>query len=494
MDGRQQTNIRQEAKQEATIRVSMQQVLDSQLLELGDDDLLVRIDNEINENGALEEGREEYDDSDIPAEDEEYDDHRYDDDDINYNVDSEELPVYTPGGDVAHAEIPIGETKSFIDELKEQLAEQEIESDKQRTLVEYLIASLDDNGFVDRPLANIADDLLLYHNIDVSEDDLHKALMVIQRLDPPGIGARNLQECMTIQLDRKIDECEEEGNERRVEILSTGKAIVEKYFEHFKRNDRSQIAQQLNLTGDTVNDAFAELTRLNPRPGLSLNESSSGKEQAVVPDFIIETTVDGNISFTLRGGKIPPLRVNSEYKAMVENAAKAKLTDSQKEDLKYIKQNVERAQGFINAIHKRQETLAKTMKAIIDAQRPFMLSQDDADLKPLTGGEIAKRIGMDGSTVSRAVSNRYALLDGTLYPLKDFFLRTKRNAGGEEVLRTQVEAALTEIIDNEDKSNPLNDTEISKKLLEKGLNIQRRTVAKYRSQLQIPSANMRRKY
>ena len=179
---------------------------------------------------------------------------------------------------------------------------------------------------------------------------------------------------------------------------------------------------------------------------------------------------------------------------MIDHADNAKLSDSKKDDLKYIKNNVERAQGFINAIRKRQETLTKTMRAIIEAQRPFMLSQDDADLKPLTGGEIAKRIGMDGSTVSRAVSNRYALLDGTLYSLKDFFLRPKRNAGGEEVLRTQIEAALTEIIENEDKSNPLNDTEIAEEMKKKGLNIQRRTVAKYRSQLQIPSANMRKQF
>ena len=494
MSGRQQTTIKQEAKQEATIRVSMQQVLDSQLLELGDDDLLMRIDNEINENSALEEGREDSDENEFSVEDEDYDEQGFTDDDINYNVDSEELPVYTSNSGDSQSEIPIGETKSFIDELNEQLAEQEMEDEKQRALVEYLIASLDDNGFVDRPLASIADDLLFHHNIEVTEEELNRALKVLQRLDPPGIGARNLRECMLIQLDRKIDEYEEEGNGDRVEVLKKAKLIVEKHFDLFKRNERSQLAQILNLDPQIFNVVFAELTRLNPRPGLALSESSEGKAQAVVPDFIIETNVDGNISFTLQGGKIPPLRVNKAYQEMIDHADNAKLSDSKKDDLKYIKNNVERAQGFINAIRKRQETLTKTMRAIIEAQRPFMLSQDDADLKPLTGGEIAKRIGMDGSTVSRAVSNRYALLDGTLYSLKDFFLRTKRNAGGEEVLRTQIEAALTEIIENEDKSNPLNDTEIAEEMKKKGLNIQRRTVAKYRSQLQIPSANMRKQF
>ncbi len=494
MNKGQRTGINTEAVQETTLRVSMQQVLDSQLLELGDDDLLMRIDNEINENSALEEGSDENSDVDETVDEDEFGEREFTDDDINYNVDSEELPVYANGSDVQQAEIPIGETKSFLEELKEQLAEQELNSEKQRMLVEYLIASLDDNGFIDRPIKNIEDDLVIYHNVDVDEKELNGALAVLQRLDPPGIGARNLQECMLIQLNRKIDDAGDNGNDDKLERLEMAKMIVDKHFELFKRNEREQLAKILETDNDSINKAFAELSKLNPRPGLALNEGASAKAQAVVPDFIIETTVDGNISFSLRGGKIPPLRVNPDYQDMIQRADKQRLTDSQKEDLKYIKNNVERAQGFINAIRKRQETLTKTMKAIIEAQRQFMLSQDDADLKPLTGGDIAKRIGMDGSTVSRVVSNRYALLDGTLYQLKDFFLRTKRNAGGQEVLRTQVEAAIADIIEREDKTNPLNDTQISEKLKEYGLNIQRRTVAKYRDQMQIPSSNMRKRF
>mgnify|MGYP002852003502 CR=1 FL=1 len=469
----------------------MQQVLDSQLLELGDDDLLVKIENEINENSALEEGRDEHDDYE---QNEEFDNQQYNADDITYDVDSEELPVYTPNSGNTQVEIPLGETKSFIDELEEQLAEQELESEKQRELVEYLIASLDDNGFIDRPIRNIVDDLVLYHNIDVDDKELEKAVLVLQRLDPPGIGARNLQECMAIQLKRKIETCEEEGDEKRVSLLQTAVSVVERYFDLFKRNDRGQLASVLHSDFAMVNDVMSEIAKLNPRPGLSLNESASGKSLAIDPDFIIETSVDGNISFTLKGGKIPTLRVSPAYQEMLEKADTTKLSNSQKEDLKYIKSNVERAQGFINAIHKRQETLIKTMRAIIDLQRDFMLSQDDADLKPLTGGEVAKRVGVDGSTISRAISNRYALLDGTLYPLKDFFLRTKRNAGGEEVLRTRVESAISEMIDNEDKNNPLTDSQIAEKLTERGLNLHRRTVAKYRSQMNIPSANMRKRF
>ena len=491
----QRTNIKQEARQETTIRVSMQQVLDSQLLELGDDDLLMRIDNEINENGALEEGRDEHDDDYEELEtDDSYDSPHNDTDDISYNVDSEELPVYVPGSSESQTEMPLGDTKSFIDELKEQLAEQELESAKQRELVEYLIASLDDNGFIDRPIGNIVDDLILYHNVDVDDAEMERALQVLQRLDPPGIGARNLKECMAIQLRRKIEESQEEGNEQRTKQLNMALDIVENYFDVFKRNDREQLMRVMKVDTEKIGKAIAEIVKLNPRPGLSLSESATGKAMAIEPDFIIETSVDGNISFTLRGGKIPELRVNPEYQEILNKTDATKLTPAQKEDYKYIKNNVERAQGFINAIHRRQETLARTMKAIIDAQRSFMISQDDADLKPLTGGEIAKRVGVDGSTISRAVSGRYALLDGTLYPLKDFFLRTKRNANGEEVLRTQVETAIAQMIDNEDKKKPLNDIQISDKLKSMGLNIQRRTVAKYRDQMNIPTASIRKKY
>jgi RNA polymerase sigma-54 factor len=323
---------------------------------------------------------------------------------------------------------------------------------------------------------------------------MERALQVLQRLDPPGIGARNLKECMAIQLRRKIEESQEEGNEQRTKQLNMALDIVENYFDVFKRNDREQLMRVMKVDTEKIGKAIAEIVKLNPRPGLSLSESATGKAMAIEPDFIIETSVDGNISFTLRGGKIPELRVNPEYQEILNKTDATKLTPAQKEDYKYIKNNVERAQGFINAIHRRQETLARTMKAIIDAQRSFMISQDDADLKPLTGGEIAKRVGVDGSTISRAVSGRYALLDGTLYPLKDFFLRTKRNANGEEVLRTQVETAIAQMIDNEDKKKPLNDIQISDKLKSMGLNIQRRTVAKYRDQMNIPTASLRKKY
>ena len=496
MAGNQRTDIIQTAAAETTIRVSQQQVLDAQLLELGDDELLRKINDELNDNSALEEGRdddEEYGENDIHEEDYFEGPEKDTDFSLLYNEDNEELPVYTPNSGASdRMDIPVGDTKSFVDELKAQISEHELKDELQQELVEYLIGSLDDNGFIDRPLTNISDDLLFHHNIDASVEQLEDALHVLQQFDPSGIGARNLQECMHIQLQRKIDNLPLTGNLNRLNNLSLAMEVVDQYFELFRRNEQARIQNKLNLSDDEFQDVMSELARLNPRPGLALNEGASDRAQTILPDFIIETTVEGNISFSLRNSRFPQLRVNPTYQQMVDKADTSRMTQTQKDDLKYLKGNVTEAQMFINAMKKRQDTLYRTMKVIIAQQREFMLSQDETTLRPLTGSEVAKLVGVDGSTISRAISSRYALLDGTLYPLKAFFLRTRQNAAGEEVLRTQVVSAMQEIVDNEDKTNPLSDRAISDQLIARGLNIQRRTVAKYREQMNIPTASMRR--
>ncbi len=496
MDRRQRTQIRQTATAETTIRVSQQQLLDAQLLELGDDALLERVENELNENVALEEGKEsDTSDEELESYSEEGYDERDSDSDlsVSWDDDSEELPVYSPGGGEDRTEMPVGDTKSFVDELLSQIGDHTVSDEKQEELVRYLIGSLNDSGFIDRPLSSISDDLLFNHNVDASVDELEAALKVLQCFDPPGIGARDLRECMLLQLERKMEDTPKAGNLHRLMVLGLARQAVEKYFDLFKNNDRRKLAEKLDIPDDMFEEVLSALHKLNPRPGLSLNESAGDRTHTVIPDFVIETSVDGNITFSLRGSRIPPLRVSQAYLDLIDASSRVELSASQKEDLKYVKSNVERAENFIAALRKRRDTLYRTMHAIIQHQRAFMLSQDDSDLVPLTGGEIAKAVGVDGSTISRAVSNRYALLDGTLYPLKQFFLRTRRNADGEEVLKTQVATMLQEVIDGEDKSNPLSDSEISDILISRGLNIRRRTVAKYRDQLGIPVARMRRK-
>lgn len=496
MERKQGTQVRQTATAETTIRVSQQQLLTAQLLELGEDALMERVENELNENVVLEEGRDKDSDSedDAPYEDDVFDEGRSSDDpSAGWDDDSEELPVYTAGGGESRSEIPLGDTKSFVDELLSQTGDHEMADEKQEELVRYLIGSLNDNGFIDRPLPSISDDLLFNHNVDASVEELEAALNVLQQFDPAGIGARDLRECMQLQLDRKISDTPKAGNLHRLMVLGLARQAVTDYFDLFKNNERQKLKEKLDVPDDIFSDVLDALHKLNPRPGLSLNEGSGDRSHRVVPDFIIETSVDGNISFSLRGSRIPPLRVSRAYQELIAASSRTTLSASQKEDLKYVKSNVERAENFIEALRKRRDTLYRTMHAIIQRQRAFMLSQDDSDLLPLTGGEIAKAVGVDGSTISRAVSSRYALLDGTLYPLKQFFLRTRRNAEGEEVMKTQVASMLQDVIDGEDKSNPLSDSEISDILIGRGLNIRRRTVAKYRDQLGIPVAKLRRK-
>lgn len=497
MDERQRTHISQTATAETVLRVSQQQLLDSQLLELGDEELMQRVENELNENSALEEGDDDDNMSDDyeSSSDEDYDT-MSDDDSFSssvYDYDDEELPVYVPGAE-PRPDIPVGEVRSFVDDLREQIADHETESPKQAELVDYLIGSLNDSGFVDRPLSGISDDLLFNHNIDASVEELERALKVLQQFDPPGIGARDLRECMLIQIDRKINETSTVGNLGRLYVLGLAREVVRSYFSLFKNNELARLAEKLGVEGDVFQDVLDSLHRLNPRPGLSLSEDSDGRSHAIVPDFIIETSLDGDVTVTMRGSRIPSLRVNQSFRDLVATSQGTKAKGARREDLRYVRENVDRAEMFIKAIHRRQDTLYRTMIAIVNAQKPFVLTQDETLLRPLTGGEIAEKVGVDRSTISRAVANRYCLLDGTLYPVKHFLLRTRRNAEGDEVLSTQVENAIRKIVEGEDVRNPLNDNEISELLSELGLNIKRRTVAKYRDQMGIPSAKIRRQF
>ena len=483
--------IEQKARTETTIRASQQKILEAEILKLSDDELLKKIDNELTENGAIEKG---LDNDGQDAGDEGYDHPQDEDEYLNpsnsepfTDYDSEELPVYARGhADNDKTEITIGDTISFVDVLKAQIADSDIKDEKQKELIEYLIGSLNDNGFIDPPLEKIKDDLNLYHNIDASEEELEEALKILQSFDPPGIGARNLQECLLIQIRRREEEVERNVKEKS--ILNIAEQVVENHFELFKRRDLQKIMDRMKISVEDMKDAMTAISRLNPRPGLSLSEGATDGNQAIQPDFIVETTMDGDVAFSLRNDEIPPLRVSNEYKKMLADSKEKATTERQKEELKYISEKVNRAQGFIDAVKKRHDTLRKIMKAIIKSQKQFFITLDESDLKPLTGEEIAKMANVDGSTVSRVVADRYAMVDGRMFPLKSFFMRTKRNSRGEEVVRTEVVAAIRDILESEDIQAPLSDEKISSELRQRGINISRRTVTKYREQMGIPTA------
>ena len=498
-------NLTQEQVQRQVQRLTPQQFLVSQLLEMPLTELEQRVRDELYDNVALEEGRDEADcanedNPDNPADDP-LDDPAAEG---NTNTDIEEtgaeddLPVYTPKANADNDnDLPIGDTRSFIDELTAQIAEYDVNA-RQRAIIEYLIGSLDDRGFIDRPLASLSDDLLFTADIDVSVSELEEALATLQQFDPCGIGARDLRECLLLQIDRQMATLDDsEANPDRLReytLWGMARKIIAEHFRLFERNEQERLVQQLGCTAEQLREVFARIARLNPHPGRSLHEAADDRAQTIVPDFFVETNREHGISLTLNTRGIPSLRVCEEYQRQMTacQSGTAQLSHAQREAYTFTRQRVQSARMFISAVRQRQQTLRSTMRAIIELQREFFLTQDDATLRQLRLVDVAERTGLDISTVSRVVNSKYVALDGTLYPLKHFFLRTKQGAQGEQVMRNKVQALLRELIDTEDKHAPLSDEQLTQLLSSRGEVVSRRTVAKYRNAMKIPTANLRK--
>ena len=493
-------------------KLSPQQYLLANLIELPITDLEQRVRDEVYENIALEEGRDSAEDTDenrdpdLDVSDEFAPEDNHDDDwqetDSSSLYDEDDLPTYTSrSGNEPNTEVPIGDTRSFIDDLRAQIADYEVD-EHQRVLIDYLIGSLDDRGFVDRPLRNIADDLLFNHNIETNEQELEEALHILQRFDPVGIGARNLQECLLLQIHHQQELLEadesldEDHYQHRLSLLQLEAKILTEQFSLFEHNDVERMVTALKVSPDRLRHALKGISKLNPTPGRSLHEAADDRAQTIIPDFIIETDRESSISFTLNNGEIPALHVSREYLDQLKHYQRQntqQLSRTQRDAFIYTKQKVEAAQMFISAIKQRQHTLTSTMRAIIEAQRPFMLTQDEQLLKPLRLADVAEHTGLNISTVSRVINSKYALLDGVLYPLKYFFLRTKANAKGEAVLRNRIYPILQDIINSENKNEPWSDAQLSELLSQRGESISRRTVAKYRDEMGIPAAAFRKR-
>ena len=491
--------------QRQTLRLSPQQVLVSQLVELPLTDLEQRVRDELYENVALEEGRDPDADDGPEGPDEEPDAPGEGAEEASADAqtgddawDDDTLPVYTPetassGEDYG----PLGDTKSFIDELVAQIAEYDV-SDRQRAIIAYLIGMLDDRGFIDRPLPNISDDLLFTVGLEVSVGEIEEALHTLQQFDPCGIGARNLRECLLLQLDRQISLLDEaEASEERLrqrEVLARARQLVDQHFRLFERNERERLMDSLGCTTEQLREAIAAIGRLNPHPGRSLHEGADDRALTVMPDFIVETDPHGGVTLTLNMRGVPSLRVSEDYqRQLAALQGDTRLSHAQREAYAFAKQRVDSARSFINALRQRQQTLRSTMRAIIDLQREFILTQDDTALKPLRLQDVAERTGLSISTTSRVVNSKYVALDGKIYALKQFFMRTKQGAQGGQVMRNKVKALLRDLIDQEDKASPLSDEQLMRLLSEQGEPVSRRTVAKYRNAMKIPSAPLRRR-
>jgi RNA polymerase sigma-54 factor len=491
----------QEQKQEQRLlqTVSQQQLLQSHLIELPIQQFAERIETEMHDNPALESDSENPDFPDYsdyqesPETSDDFDAQREREERSealdaaleNIGRDDEDLPVYHGGQSSAEEreEMVYGQSLSFYDELLEQVGEMEL-SDQERYVLEYLIRSLDDDGFLRTPLENIADELAIYHNIDLSADQLETVLKKLQRLDPPGIGARTLQECLLLQVKRK---------EKSV-TTNQMKKILTDFFDEFTKKHWDKITQLMGVDELQAETLFRELRRLNPKPGAAMGEAMGRSMQQITPDFIVDTQDDGTVTFSLNNGDVPQLQVSQSFADLLKEYQNNKegLSRQMKEALLYTKQKVDAAQSFIDAVKVRRRTLTLTMKTIIQLQHRFFEEGDEALLRPMILKDVAERTGLDLSTVSRVSNSKYVQTRWGIFPLKYFFSDGYVTENGEELSTREIKAALRELVDAENKRKPMSDDALSEALKEKGYPIARRTVAKYREQLGIPIARLRK--
>lgn len=494
----------QEQRQLQVQRLSQQQILQIRLLEMPLTELEESVNAELDDNPALEKGQEdggqteetseaENNNDDFDAQQERQERQDALDNALERMGDDDELPVYDGRqrhDNADYEEIVYGDTTSFIDKLNEQVSERVL-TERQKTILEYLIGSLDDDGLLRKDLDTIADELAIYHGIDCNEQELADALEQLQDFDPAGIGARSLQECLLLQIKRKVTDGEWEHNSK---VYGNLKTIFTDYFDAFTKKHWDKIQAALSLSDLQVKALQAEIRKLNPKPGASMGETMGRNVQQITPDFIIDTDDNGNISFTLNHGNLPELHVSQSFNDMLAayKDNKQGMSRQEKEALLYAKGKVEKAQGFIEAIKQRRNTLYVTMKAIIDIQKKFFQDGNEADLKPMILKDVAEKTGLDISTISRVSNIKYAQTRWGTFPLRFFFTDSYTTEDGEELSTRKIKVALREIIDNENKQKPLSDDALAKVMKKKGFPIARRTVAKYREQLNLPVARLRK--
>src|SRR5574344_1682302 len=482
----------QTQSQTLTQTLSPQQVLEAKVLELSTLEIEERVRAEINDNPALEEN----DTSDLNSSDTENIDGDSGDEyaeELNvpdresasddFLTDDDVPDFYQPGTNRSPneqmADIPYSDSVSFYDILSQQLGEQDL-TDHQRQIADYIIGSIDNDGILDKSLESISDDLAIYHNLETDVYEIEEVLKIIQEFDPAGIGARNLQECLLLQIERKEPS----------DSLTLQKQIITDCFEEFTRKRWDKIAVKTGLSEDEVSEAIKELLKLNPRPGSSLGEAIGKSVQHIVPDFLIET-FDDNIQLSLNNYNVPELKISRDFSDMLDSQINSK--DSKQRDAAiYIRQKLDAAKGFIHALQQREQTLTRTMQTIIKLQRNFFLEGDESQLKPMILKDVAARTGYDISTISRATSGKYVQTNFGTFPVKSFFTDGIKTTSGEEVSVNEIHRIINEMIDAEDSKKPLTDEQLSDALKKRGYIVARRTVAKYREQLGIPVARMRR--
>jgi len=495
----QKLNLQQKLLQ----KLSPQQIQLMKLLQVPTVMLEQRIKQEIEENPALEEdfgdheeseSLYESDDDDIGGMDggdndagDDYENSHLEEFDLSDYIDDDETPTYklamnNTSADDEHKDIPFASGISFQDFLLAQLGMRKL-TEKEHTIATHIIGNIDDAGYLERELNSLIDDLAFNQNIETTFKEIIGLLRVVQELDPPGVGARDLQECLILQIRRITP---------RTESVANAAVILEKSFKEFTRKHYDKIQRRHRFTDDQMRLALEEILKLNPKPGNAVADNTR-TDHHIVPDFFISIN-DRNIELSVNSGNAPDLKINRSYTEMLEtlSESKGKLDIRQKEAAFFVKQKLDSAKWFIDAIKQRQNTLLVTMRAIINYQREYFLTGDETKLRPMILKDIAEIVKLDISTVSRVANSKYAQTPYGTFLLKSFFSESLQNEAGEEISTREVKTIMQECIEAEDKGNPVTDEELTAILKEKGYNVARRTVAKYREQLDIPVARLRK--
>ncbi len=494
--------LSQSLQQRLLQKLSPQQIQLMKLLQIPTAYLEERIKEELEENPALETGEEDHEeDFELNNDAETYDDSGEED---NFDKDGGEdeygnidISEYISDGDDEIGDyrmrdenypetdeqktLPYKVETSFHELLLDQLGMLSLD-ERRYKIAEQIVGSIDDDGYLRRELSSIADDLAFRQNVDASEKEIEDIIKLIQHFDPPGICARNLQECLLLQLHRQV----KSGKNVALAI-----SVLDKYFEEFTKKHYEKIQRGLNLTDDDLKAVIGAIIRLNPKPGGNVGETNQA-ESSIIPDFFILNN-NGKLELTLNGRNAPDLRISEGYRDMLKEYDRGSKKDKrQKEAVLFIKQKIDSAKWFIDMIQQRQHTLLSTMDAIMNYQKEFFLTGDQTNLRPMILKDIAEITGLDISTVSRVANSKFVQTEFGTFRLKFFFSESLSTDSGEEVSTREVKKILSDLMEGEDKKKPLSDERLTELLQEKGYNIARRTVAKYREQLNVPVARLRK--
>ena len=492
--------LKQSLNQKLLQKLSPQQIQFVQLLQLNTSEIANKVDEELAENAALEKNKDDAaevpegeTEESVPDESEniestddiqEFDTDFYDSELSDYIGDEDNYQNYTPDyfSNEEKKEIPVASFNTLYDLLIEQLNSVELNK-RQTEIAKHLIGMIEEDGYLRRPLKNIANDLVFINNLETNEEELESVLKVIQTFDPVGIGSRDIKECLLIQLSRK----EETGGNGDIKMAVK---IVNDYLKELANKHYDKLMKHLQIEKDELKRIIDIITHLNPKPGES---QINIKTQYIIPDFIVTQLNDGQYQITLNSNNTPQLMINRSFheKLLNYNELKKK-SKKDRENIQFIKQKLDNAKWFIEAIKQRQQTLMLTMSTIVKLQRDFFQSGDFTRLRPMILKDIATKISMDISTISRVVNSKYVQTDFGIFSLRDFFSEGILKDDGNEVSNREVKRILKDLIEKESKKKPLTDEKLTDLLNEKGYNIARRTVAKYREQLEIPVARLRK--